>query len=381
MENERRSAEGIAKTRQVMLTVTRHCNLNCRYCYESHKGGGKRMSAETAKRILANEFERASHDGVTEALDISFMGGEPLEEFDLIREISEWIWSKSWPLPYELSLPTNGTLLTDNMREWFTANRKRFSVGLSFDGLSGVNEINRTNLPIDCEYFIKTWPERRIAVVLFRDSIQFLAENVRQMNERKMPFTAVLGDGFEWSEEDARIYEEQMMNLMPDYLENPDEARASGLFSLRIADFFPGNRLKESAFCGAVDNIVNYDVDGKDYICHIFAPLTLGQELAERAKEECANLKIVPWNPVCDACPIRNTCKPCFGFHMKLHGDVNKWSSPKTICRVQKAKARMCCLYHLKRMEQKIKRGETLSVEELMTSEKALQYLNLAEAE
>ena len=381
MENERRNAEGIAKTRQVMLTVTRHCNLNCRYCYESHKGGGKRMSAETAKRVLANEFERASHDGVTEALDISFMGGEPLEEFELIREISEWVWSKSWPLPYELSLPTNGTLLTDKMREWFTANRKRFSVGLSFDGLSGVNEINRTSLPIDYEYFIKTWPDRRIAVVLFRDSIQFLAENVRQMNEKKMPFTAVLGDGFEWMEEDARIYEEQMMKLMPDYLENPDEARASGLFSLRIADFFPGNRLKESAFCGAVDNIVNYDVDGNDYICHIFAPLTLGQELADKAKKDCADLKIVPWDPKCDACPIRNTCKPCFGFHVKMFGDVNKWSSPKTMCRVQKAKARMCCLYHLKRMELKIGRGAILSGEELMTSEKALQYLNLEEKE
>ena len=380
MENKRRNADGIAKTRQVMLTVTRHCNLNCRYCYESHKGGGGRMSLDTAKRVLANEFNRASRDAVTEALDISFMGGEPLEEFDLIRKISEWIWSKEWPLPYELSLPTNGTLLTDTMREWFTANKHRFSVGLSFDGLSGVNEINRTDLPIDYEYFIKTWPDRRIAVVLFRDSIQYLAENVRQMNERKMPFTAVLGDGFEWTAEDAKIYEEQMMELMPDYFENPDEAKASGLFSLRIADFFPGNRLEKSAFCGAVDNIVNYDVDGTDYICHIFAPLTLGQELADKARKECADLKIVPWDPACDACPIRNTCKPCFGFHVKLYGDVNKWSSPKTTCRVQKVKARMCCLYHLRRMERKIRRGETLSDEELVISDKALQYLNFEEA-
>ncbi|MGN0855223.1 MAG: radical SAM protein [Kiritimatiellia bacterium] len=364
-----------------MLTVTRHCNLNCRYCYESHKGNDRRMSVETAKRVLTNEFEYASRDGVTEALDISFMGGEPLEEFDLIKEVSEWVWGKDWPLPYELSLPTNGTLLTDNMRKWFTANKHRFSVGLSFDGLSGVNEINRTSLPIDYEYFIKTWPDRRIAVVLFRDSIQYLVENVRQMNERRIPFTAVIGDGFEWTEEDARIYEEQMMELIPDYLGNPDEARASGLFSLRIANFFPGNRLKESAFCGAVDNIVNYDVDGTDYICHIFAPLTLGQELADRAKKEYANLKIVPWDPVCDACPIRNTCKPCFGFHVKLHGDVNKWSSPRTTCRMQKAKARMCSLYHLKRMEQKIEQGETLSGEELMTSDKALRYLSLEEVE
>lgn len=379
MENERRNPDGIAKTRQVMLTVTRHCNLNCRYCYESYKGGGRRMSVETAKRVLEKEFERAARDGITEAMDISFMGGEPLEEFGMIREVSEWLWGREWPLPYELSLPTNGTLLSDEMKIWFTSNKHRFSVGLSFDGLSGVNEINRTSLWIDCDYFIKTWPDRRVAVVLFRDSIQYLAENIRQMNKRKIPFTAVLGDGFEWTEDDARIYEEQLQELIPYYLDKPDEARASGLFSLRIADFFPGNRLKESAFCGAVDNIVNYDVDGSDYICHIFAPLTLGQELADRVKTECANLKTVPWDPVCDECPIRNTCKPCFGFHVKLHGDVNKWSSPKTICRVQKAKARMCCLYHLKRIEQKIERGETLSEEQLMVSDKALRYLNLEE--
>ena len=94
MENERRNANGIAKTRQVMLTVTRHCNLNCRYCYESYKGGGRRMSVETAKRVLEKEFERAARDGITEAMDISFMGGEPLEEFDMIREVSEWLWGK-----------------------------------------------------------------------------------------------------------------------------------------------------------------------------------------------------------------------------------------------------------------------------------------------
>ena len=58
MENERRNANGIAKTRQVMLTVTRHCNLNCRYCYESYKGGGRRMSVETAKRVLEKEHAK-----------------------------------------------------------------------------------------------------------------------------------------------------------------------------------------------------------------------------------------------------------------------------------------------------------------------------------
>lgn len=380
MDEERRNVDGIAKTRQVILTVTRHCNLNCRYCYEGYKEGGRRMSLETAKNVLKGEFERSSRDGVTTALDISFMGGEPLEEFHLIRDVSEWLWDNEWPLPYELSLPTNGTLLTDEMRTWFTRNRHRFSVGLSFDGLSGVNEINRTSLPIDYRYFIETWPDRRVAVVLFRDSINHLADNVRMMNENGIPFTAVVGDGFEWTEEDARVYEEQMAFLLDDYMDIPDEAMASGLFSLRIADFYPENRLVESDFCGAVDNIVNYDVNGEAYICHVFAPLTLGQKLADETRERCKNLRKVKWDSDCDACPIRNTCKPCFGFHVKIFGDVDKWSSKKTVCRIQKAKARICALYHLKRMERKMANGKRLAEEELMSAEKALRYLRQTDA-
>ena len=376
---ERRNKDGIALTRQVILTITRHCNLNCRYCYEegSEKSHRRTMTFETAKCVLEKEFETSSKDGITEALDISFMGGEPLENFDLIRSVSEWLWDKQWPLPYELSFPTNGTLLNDDMRDWLIRNKQRISVGLSFDGLAGVNEINRTTLPIDCKFFVNNWPDRRVAVVLFRDSIQYLADNVRMMNSNKIPFTAVIGDGFEWTEGDAAKYEEQMTELVRDYLSDPNEAKACGLFSLRIMDFFPNNRLKESDFCGAVDNIVNYDVDGQPYICHIFAPLTLGQKKAEWAREQYKDLKKVAWDPECDACEIRNTCKPCFGFHVKLFGDVNKWSSKHTICRLQKAKARMCAYYHLKRMEMRIAAGDEISPEDMAISQKAMKYLSM----
>lgn len=376
VESERRNVDGVAKTRQVILTVTRHCNLNCCYCYESHKEKGKRMSLETAKQILEREFEYASNDGITTALDISFMGGEPLEEFNLIRDIAEWVWSKEWPLPYELSLPTNGTLLTDEMREWFTTHRDLFSVGLSFDGLAGVNEINRTTLPIDVRYFIETWPDRRVAVVLFRDSIQHLSENVRHMNNERIPFTVVFGDGFEWTEKDVQIYEDEMGKLINDYLDLPEEAVQSGLFSLNLLNYYPPNKLYEIPFCGAVDNIVNYDYNGEPYICHIFAPATLGQEKADLAREKYKNLKKLSWDLECDQCSIRNTCKPCFGFHEKLFGDVNCWSSKKTICRIQKAKARMCALYQLKRIERKLINEEVLLDEEIRISEIALRYLN-----
>lgn len=374
MRNIAHGLEDVSKTRQVILTVSRHCNLSCRYCYESYKSHGK-MTFATATRVLEDEFRRSAVDKVTEAVNVSFMGGEPLDNFELIQQVSEWMWSKTWPLSYTLSLQTNGTLLNDAMRAWFVANKERMDVGLSFDGLGRVNAINRTDQWVDVDFFVHTWPHKRVTAVLFKDTVGCLAENVVSMNNARIPFLMTFGDGFEWTERDVSVYEQQMGLLLPEYMDTPKEARECGLFSLSLVNFFPGNLLEQTPFCGVVDNIVDYDVDGESYICHIFAPLTLGQEKAKQAKAICCDLKMVPWDPECDRCPLRNTCKPCFGFHFKLFGDVNRWSSKSTICRLQKAKAKACAVFHLKWVEKEMLASRSLSDDDLMAAEKAVRYL------
>lgn len=70
-----------------------------------------------------------------ETVEIQFMGGEPLLEFPLIKECAEWLWST--PITDKqmmLFAPTNGTLLTTEMKEWFAKNKDRIHLGLSFDG-------------------------------------------------------------------------------------------------------------------------------------------------------------------------------------------------------------------------------------------------------
>ena len=77
-----------------MLLVTNACNLNCVYCYESHKSN-KYMTLEVAQRAIQNAFEKEGFDYVS----VQFMGGEPLLGFPLIKEISEWMWETSNPQP------------------------------------------------------------------------------------------------------------------------------------------------------------------------------------------------------------------------------------------------------------------------------------------
>ena len=72
----------------VILQVTQNCNLRCEYCvysgsYYNRVHNNKRMSLETA--MAAIDY-LAEHSSDTDVLHIGFYGGEPLLEFDLIKE-------------------------------------------------------------------------------------------------------------------------------------------------------------------------------------------------------------------------------------------------------------------------------------------------------
>ena len=97
-----------ATTRYVALMITHKCNLNCVYCYEKFKST-QTMDIDNAKKYIVNIFDETVRSGKYKALELSMMGGEPLLEFEKIKEISEWMWSREWPLKYILIASTNGT--------------------------------------------------------------------------------------------------------------------------------------------------------------------------------------------------------------------------------------------------------------------------------
>lgn len=342
------------KIRQIVLLVTQSCNLNCKYCYESFKSPSF-MSSEVCMKILRKEFQRAVNDPRTSSLAISFLGGEPLLNFELIRNVSEWLWSEERELPYSLDIRTNGTLMVGGVKDWFFKNRQRISAALSLDGLNEAQRITRTDKSIDYKFFSENWPHERVKIVLFKATLPIFAKTIRGMVKEGIPIVVEMGAGFRWSNQDALIFEEQLESLMGLYVDDLQEARTSGIFPFDIGLFF-GGVPKCYPFCSYTNNLVSYDTDGTSYKCHMFTPIVIGKKKAEWIKQEGKRLKDIPVDGHCKDCPIFNVCKQCPAMNLKMHDDIEISSSVTTFCKMKKVQARACAtlfLRHIQRLKNK----------------------------
>ena len=111
-----------AETRRTcMLLVSLSCNLNCTYCYEEFKCG-KKMTFEMARDIILKESEIVKADSKFSGLEIDFMGGEPMTNFPLIKQVVEWARGLPLSVPYIFFMTTNGTLFDEEAKAWFRDN-------------------------------------------------------------------------------------------------------------------------------------------------------------------------------------------------------------------------------------------------------------------
>ena len=129
---------------KVTLQVTQNCNLRCSYCvysndsYNQRSHSGKRMSLKTAKQSI--DF-LLKHSIDVEKVNVSFYGGEPLLEFDLIKKIVEYTSIESAGKITTYNLTTNGTLMTEEMVKFFL--KYDVSVLISIDGPKEIHDESR----------------------------------------------------------------------------------------------------------------------------------------------------------------------------------------------------------------------------------------------
>ena len=273
LERDAKQPERKERRRTCSLIITHQCNLNCRYCYESFKSK-KAMPLDIAKEAVEREFATADdYEGVV----VDFMGGEPLTQFELMREIAEWIWSNPWPKPYILSTSTNGTLFTSESKAWFRRNADRFSVGLSLDGTPEMQRTNRgcSFQDIDLEFFLTTWPEQEVKMTVSCETLSSLAEGIIHLQERGFKVHANLGYGIPWNDSHREVFSRQLKILGEYYLQHPDIPPVS-LLDLKLAVVLNENHPVKK-YCGTGTHMRFYDVDGTLYPCHMFTPLVLSR--------------------------------------------------------------------------------------------------------
>lgn len=359
--------------RDVVLVVSSECNLHCCYCYEHFKRKGA-MSFATAKRVVSEEYAGlAKRNGWK--LRFEMMGGEPLLNFPLVQELSEWMWSNFDESRYEICVQTNGTVLTESSKKWLVENRERISVNCSFDGFSEMNAHNRGNAAENMDFFRENWPNEPVSVTLYPNSVKWLYKTVSEMRNKGCAFTVQPAEGIVWDNEFVSVYVKQMELVSQMYFGDYSSGVATGLLSFDPLDYFQQATLGETEFCGHRQLNVAYDVDGRNYFCHLFTPLAMGGEVAEQAKKELSELKSVKIDSKCESCPVKMMCRPCPGYRYKLLKNVNSCVEKLTICNFNRAKAFVCARHFMKEFEEKVRQPGFVDNDDVIRAKKAIDYI------
>lgn len=302
------------------LCLTHDCNLNCIYCYQKHDTG-VRMSFETAKRIVDWIFMNIPQN--TRGIEFGFIGGEPLIEFELIKDIVHYVREKKTDEPYLFYATTNGTVLTDEMKEWFEANRDQFVLGLSLDGAKATHDKNRCNSfdSIDFDFFLRNWPEQSVKMTLSEMSLEHLAENIEYVHSlgfKEIGGVNLFEGEFDWGEE--RFVKQlipQFERLVAYYVDH-DELPLDQMMNKAL--YLCETKQEEyKKWCGIGDGAIFFDCDGTMYPCPFVTPMTFNEKSLAAIREydfsdprntidECC-FKDCYLYPICPTCAGANYLK------------------------------------------------------------------------
>lgn len=123
------------KIQQIILEVTEKCNLRCRYCIYGNDNPKFRDFSSNGDMdfgIARNAIDNLLHR-VGDEFYVTFYGGEPLINFDLIKKVVKYVECLGLDTKIYYSMTTNLTLMTKEIAE-FIASIDDFSVVCSIDG-------------------------------------------------------------------------------------------------------------------------------------------------------------------------------------------------------------------------------------------------------
>lgn len=268
------------------LHVAHTCNLNCAYCFASQgKYHGERaiMSLDVAKRALDFLIENS---GSRRNLEVDFFGGEPLMNFEMIKELVAYARSieKEHNKNFRFTLTTNGVLIDDDVIEF--ANKEMSNVVLSLDGRKEVHDRYRVDYAGNGSWekivpkFQKLVEARGHKDYYMRGTFthanpDFL-EDIKQMldlgfTELSMePVVCAEGDPAELTQEDLPIVLEQYEKLAELMIERDKEGRPFTFYHYMI-DLQGGPCIyKRISGCGSGTEYMAVTPWGDLYPCHQF---------------------------------------------------------------------------------------------------------------
>lgn len=275
---------GVVKA--LCLHVAHTCNLNCEYCFASQgKYHGERaiMPFEVGKRALDFLVENS---GSRTNLEVDFFGGEPLMNFDVVKDLVKYARSieKEKNKNFRFTLTTNGVLIDDDVIEF--ANKEMSNVVLSLDGRKEVHDRYRVDYAGKGSWekilpkFQKLVKERDGKNYYIRGTFTHFnpdfVEDIKEMLKHGFtelslePVVCAKGDKNELTEQDLHILLEQYEALARLMLEKKKEGKPFTFYHYMI-DLKGGPCIyKRISGCGSGTEYMAVTPTGDLYPCHQF---------------------------------------------------------------------------------------------------------------
>ena len=268
------------------LHVAHTCNLNCSYCFASqgkYHGDRALMSLEVGKRAMDFLIENS---GTRRNLEVDFFGGEPLMNFDVVKQIVAYARSieKEKGKNFRFTLTTNGMLIDDDVIDF--CNKEMSNVVLSLDGRKEIHDRLRVDYKGNGSYDVIV-PKFKKLVEARGDKGYYMRGTFTRANpdftndvfhmadlgftELSMePVVAKADDPAALTPEDIEIVKDQYEILAKDMLRREQEGRPITFYHYML-DLKEGPCIyKRISGCGSGTEYMAVTPWGDLYPCHQF---------------------------------------------------------------------------------------------------------------
>ena len=330
------------------LHIAHDCNLACKYCFadEGEYHGQKRelMSLEVGKQAIDFLIENS---GNRVNLEVDFFGGEPLMNFDVVKEIVAYGRSKEKAANknFRFTLTTNGMLLNDEVIDF--CNREISNVVLSLDGRKEINDMMRPTRNGKGSYDIivpkfQKFVEKRgdksyyVRGTFTRNNLDFTKdfELMTELGFKEISIEPVVTpdeNDYAIREEDLPTIFEQYDKLAVDLIRRQKEGKPVTFFHYKL-DLNGGPCVyKRLSGCGSGTEYLAVTPTGDLYPCHQFVGqpewqmgnvLTRDYDLEQKARFARSN---VYNKEKCRGCWAKFYCSGgCNANNQQYEGDILK---------------------------------------------------------
>lgn len=310
------------------------------------------MNIKTAKNIIDFEMDYVTKSDYYVCLNLELFGGEPFLEFNLMKDIVDYVKSKIFKKEISILITTNGTLVHGKIQEWLKENTDLVQCCLSLDGTKKMHDINRCNSfdRIDLKFFRETYPEEKVKMTISPESLPFLSEGVIFCHNNGFNVGCNLAFGIDWTDNNnLRLLKRELEKLSDYYLNNPTVVPCDMLGEpIRTRR---SNTDMCRKWCGVGTHTCSYDTFGNKYPCQFFMPISMGDELSRKGKDMIFNdfFPLSNINEKCRNCVYEPSCPTCIASNYKRTG--NPYKRDETMCDLYKLIIDARCDYLAHRWE------------------------------